>query len=63
MTMKYSIASTLALAALPMCRLALAQDAAADSDAPYAITGNVAVVSDYMFRGLTQTWGKPGAGR
>lgn len=23
------------------------------------ITGNVAVTSDYMFRGLTQTWGRP----
>lgn len=27
-------------------------------DAP-PITGNVAIVSDYMFRGLTQTWGHP----
>ncbi|NII55721.1 TorF family putative porin [Luteibacter sp. SG786] len=23
------------------------------------VTGNVAIVSDYMFRGLTQTWGHP----
>ena len=23
------------------------------------LTGNAAVVSDYMFRGLTQTWGRP----
>src|SRR5262249_67795 len=34
-----------------------AEDAAAD--APYAITGNVAVVTDYVFRGLTQAWGGP----
>ncbi|MGE7137764.1 TorF family putative porin [Luteibacter sp. NPDC031894] len=32
--------------------------AAPAADAP-AVTGNVAAVSDYMFRGLTQTWGKP----
>lgn len=37
---------------------ASAEDAAA-SDAPYAITGNVAVVTDYVFRGLTQAWGGP----
>lgn len=30
------------------------------SDAPgMSVTGNVAVTSDYMFRGLTQTWGHP----
>jgi uncharacterized protein (TIGR02001 family) len=29
-------------------------------DAPASpVTGNVAVTSDYMFRGLTQTWGHP----
>jgi uncharacterized protein (TIGR02001 family) len=27
--------------------------------AAYTVTGNVALVSDYMFRGLTQTWGRP----
>jgi uncharacterized protein (TIGR02001 family) len=26
---------------------------------PGAISGNLAVVNDYMFRGLTQTWGRP----
>lgn len=51
--------STFLLAALPLCRLALAQDAVNAPDAPHAITGNVAVVSDYMFRGITQTWGHP----
>ncbi|HEY0199762.1 MAG TPA: TorF family putative porin [Rhodanobacter sp.] len=30
------------------------------ADAPAnPVTGNVAVTSDYMFRGLTQTWGRP----
>lgn len=30
------------------------------ADAPaISVTGNAAVVSDYMFRGLTQTWGRP----
>jgi uncharacterized protein (TIGR02001 family) len=27
--------------------------------APYTLTANVYLVSDYLFRGLTQTWGKP----
>jgi len=26
---------------------------------PYAVTGNIDLTSDYMFRGLTQTWGAP----
>lgn len=32
--------------------------AARAADTP-PLTGNVAIVSDYMFRGLTQTWGHP----
>ena len=32
---------------------------ATDADDSYAITGNIALTSDYMFRGLTQTWGGP----
>lgn len=31
----------------------------ASADDSYSITGNVALTSDYMFRGLTQTWGGP----
>lgn len=33
--------------------------ARADSAPASAVTGNVAVTTDYMFRGLTQTWGRP----
>lgn len=29
------------------------------NDASYAVTGNIALASDYPFRGLTQTWGGP----
>ena len=50
------------LAALPVAGTALAQDAATGAAAQtpdYSVTGNVAVVSDYMFRGITQTWGHP----
>lgn len=38
-----------------------ADDAFADDEAksPVAVSGNAGVVSDYVFRGLTQTWGKP----
>lgn len=45
----------------PGAAVALALAAPAHgADAPSAIvTGNVALVSDYMFRGLTQTWRRP----
>ena len=34
--------------------------AAVAQDAPaYTLTANVSLASDYYFRGLTQTWGKP----
>lgn len=46
--------SVAASAALFLCLTPLAHAA----DAP-SVTGNVAGVSDYMFRGLTQTWGHP----
>lgn len=50
---KTLIASALAaISAVPA--LALAADAA-----PYTITTNVNLVSDYYFRGITQTWHKP----
>ena len=53
--------TALLVAALALARGALAQDAdAGAANAPdYSITGNVAVESDYMFRGITQTWGHP----
>jgi len=38
--------------------LASAQEDTAAADS-YSVTGNVALTSDYMFRGLTQTWGGP----
>ncbi|MGN6741218.1 TorF family putative porin [Dyella sp.] len=52
MKLRYLTAST-ALLSLA-CAGAAAQQAAANP-----VTGNVAVTSDYMFRGLTQTWGRP----
>lgn len=33
--------------------------AQADPDAAYLVTGNVALVSDYLYRGLTNSWGGP----
>jgi len=36
--------------------LALAEDA---PKPPYTLSANVFLVSDYFFRGITQTWGKP----
>lgn len=56
MKTKNLICASLLIVALPVAGTALA-DAANDAD--YAIAGNVALTSDYMFRGLTQTWGHP----
>src|SRR5450755_2930856 len=49
------------LAMLPLAGTVLAQDAGPSpaEAAAYTVPGNVAVVSDYMFRGITQTWGHP----
>lgn len=33
--------------------------AQADADAAYSVTGNIALVSDYLYRGLTNSWGGP----
>ncbi|HEX5122312.1 MAG TPA: TorF family putative porin [Rhodanobacteraceae bacterium] len=54
MKTKNLICASLLIVALPVADTALA-DAVNDPD--YAISGNVALTSDYMFRGLTQTWG------
>ena len=59
MNNKYTFA-TLGTIALAVSAGVRAQDApAAAAPPPFAITGNVALTSDYMFRGLTQTWGGP----
>lgn len=50
-----SLTASAVMSLIGVCSIAQAQDAA--PSAP--VTGNVAVVSDYMFRGLTQTWGHP----
>lgn len=47
-----SSAASAVLSFLSLGSVAQAQDAS-------PVTGNVAMVSDYMFRGLTQTWGHP----
>lgn len=39
--------------------IALLGAAPAHADDAPPVTGNVAVTSDYVFRGLSQTWGKP----
>ncbi|MGN6228023.1 MAG: TorF family putative porin [Dyella sp.] len=52
MKLRYLTASTALLSLV--CAGAAAQQAPANP-----VTGNVAVTSDYMFRGLTQTWGRP----
>ena len=62
------IASLLAGSVLPA--LALAQDTSTAKPSepakapeppkpPFSLTANVFLVSDYFFRGITQTWGKP----
>jgi uncharacterized protein (TIGR02001 family) len=49
-----TLAASAVLVSLAFTTLAHADDTAANP-----VTGNVAVTSDYMFRGLTQTWGQP----
>lgn len=46
---------------LAMMLAAMASGALADEAAPspHQFTGTAAVVSDYIFRGVTQTWGRP----
>lgn len=56
MNLKNLMRASLLVVALPIAGTALA-DAANDTD--YSVSGNVALTSDYMFRGLTQTWGGP----
>jgi uncharacterized protein (TIGR02001 family) len=54
------VSAALLTIALTFANMAFAQDAGTvGADAPYSVTGNVAIVSDYMFRGITQTWGHP----
>lgn len=56
-----TIQGAILLAALPIVGTALAQNGApSPAQTPdYSVTGNVAFVSDYLFRGITQTWGHP----
>lgn len=49
----------LAIIATSAAALCVAGGAHADDAAPSPVTGNVALTSDYMFRGLTQIWGQP----
>jgi uncharacterized protein (TIGR02001 family) len=57
---KTIIAASLASAALAAPQLASAQAAAAAAPAsPHTFTGNMALVTDYRFRGITQTFEKP----
>lgn len=46
------------IAALAFAVVAEGASAQAD-EAAYTASGNVALTSDYVFRGLTQTWGRP----
>lgn len=50
--------TVLLAACAAVANLAIASVSRAADTPP--VTGNVAIVSDYMFRGLTQTWGHPG---
>ena len=57
---KLTVAALFAATALP--GFALAEDAPKPPEPPkppYSLSANVFLVSDYYFRGITQTWGKP----
>jgi uncharacterized protein (TIGR02001 family) len=53
---KSNLLNTLILAALAVPGVAMAADAPAS---PHTVTSNVALVSDYLYRGISQTGGKP----
>jgi uncharacterized protein (TIGR02001 family) len=50
---------TLAIIAMLAATLCITGIAHADNAASSPVAGNFAVTSDYMFRGLTQTWDRP----
>lgn len=50
---------TFSLLAVAAASAVHAQSGAGAESPAYTVAGNVAVTSDYMFRGLTQTWGGP----
>ncbi len=56
---KTIIAASLATAAFAVPNLAAAQAAAAAPASPHTFTGNMSLVSDYRFRAISQTFGKP----
>ncbi len=51
--------SVLSAGLLALASLACAADGAADPAAGYTATANVNLVTQYRFRGIDQTWGKP----
>jgi len=55
---KTILAASLASAAFAVPNFAAAQAAAAPAS-PHTFSGNIALVSDYRFRGITQTFAKP----
>ena len=61
-THRFSMRSLFSAVAVALVAAADGRGAwAADLDGPFAIHSHVGVVSNYVSRGLTQTWGKPAA--
>jgi uncharacterized protein (TIGR02001 family) len=52
-----ALALPASLLALSVALAAYAEEAAGQPD--YTVTGNAAITSDYMFRGISQSWGNP----
>ncbi|HZQ74003.1 MAG TPA: TorF family putative porin, partial [Burkholderiales bacterium] len=59
--MHKSLIAVSVAAALSLPGLAGAQQAApaAEAKSPHTFTGNLTIISDYRFRGISQTFGKP----
>src|SRR5215510_13079620 len=57
--MRNSVLTAAVAAALAVPVLAVAQTPAPAAPATPAVTGNIALVSDYRFRGITQTFEEP----
>jgi len=55
---KYTL-SLFTLSAISAASVTRAENRSGTEAPPYTIAGNVELTSDYIFRGLTQTWGRP----
>ena len=57
--MRKSLFAASVAAAFALPGVVAAQQAAAEAKSPHTFTGNMTIISEYRFRGISQTFGKP----